>query len=320
MLKRLIFFLLFFLALFYTESALAQSRQPQLSARVDKSEIHLGDPIHLKLEVSHPPKTELLWPVWESSLGEWAFREKKAIPPSLDARGWIHEGIDLEVTAYRLGDLEIPAIIATLRQADGTALPIQSNPVRIKISSVISGKDQELREIKPQAVLPEDYRWLWILLASLLLLGTAGFFVHRYFKRKKKKTMISPEMLISPEEAARLAIRELEARDLIGKGCFKEYYFELSEIIKRYLGRRLKIPSLERTTREFSLDLERSQLLWDQRQIVRKFLEECDLVKFARYVPSPAEIDAIRQGAAGIIATTEKLFTEGSASLVEAKK
>jgi hypothetical protein len=318
--KRLIFFLLIFLALFYAEPALAQPRQPRLSARVDKTEIHLGDPVHLKLEVSHPPKTELLWPVWESSLGEWAFRKKTAIPPSLGVDGWIHEGVDLEVTAYRLGDLEIPTINATLRQADGTTLPMQSNPVRIKITSVISGKDQELREIKPQAELPEDYRWLWILLASLVLLGAAGFFVHRYFKRRKEKNTISPEMLLSPEGAARLAILELEARDLIGKGRFKEYYLELSEIIKRYLGRRLKIPSLERTTREFTLDLERSQLLWDQRQVVRKFLEECDLVKFARYVPSLTEIDAIRQGATGIIATTEKLFTEGSASLVEAKK
>jgi hypothetical protein len=318
--KRLFIILLFFMTLFRAESALSLPRQPQFSAQVDKTEIHLGDLVHLKLEVSHPPKTELLWPVWESSLGEWAFRKKTAIPPSLDADGWIREGIDLEVTAYRLGDLEIPTINATLRQGDGTTLQMQSNPVRIKITSVISGKDQELREIKPQAELPEDYRWLWILLASLVLLGVAGFFAHRYFKTKKKKNIINPEMLLSPEEAARLAIRELEARDLIGKGRFKEYYFELSEIIKRYLGRRLKIPSLERTTREFALDMERSQLLWDQRQVVRKFLEECDLVKFARYVPSLAEIDAIRQGATGIIATTEKLFTEGSASLVEAKK
>jgi hypothetical protein len=151
-------------------------------------------------------------------------------------------------------------------------------------------------------------------------LSIAGCLFYRWWKRRKKGEPVIIPVGTTPEEAARKAIAELEAKNLIQRGFFKEYYFELSEIVKRYLGRRLKIPSLERTTGEFAFDLERSQLLWDQRQIVRRFLEECDLVKFARYSPSSGEIETIRQGAVGIVDRTEQLFVSGPASLVGEQK
>lgn len=309
----------FLLVLFWAALAIplaGQVRQPQLSAQVDRSVIHLGDPVQLRFTLMRPEKSQALWPAWESSLGEWVVRKKNLIPVAPKEAGWVEEGVSLEITAYKLGELEIPVVSVDVRKPDGSILHLQVNPFWVKIASILTGSDKDLHAIKPQADLPGDYQWVWWTASFILLLSLAAYLLYRRLKRRKRGgTEIIPVEL-SPEKAARKAIEELEARNLIRRGFVKEHYFELSEISKRYLGRRLKIPSLERTTEEFTFDLERSQLLWDQRQIVRRFLEDCDLVKFARYAPSDGEIENVRQGALGIIERTEQLFVSRPASLV----
>ncbi len=293
-----------------------QARQPRLSVWVDKKVIHLGDPVELHIILLRPEKSQIFWPAWESSLGEWVVRKKDQIPAAPKDAGWVEEGVSLEITAYKLGELEIPAVSVDIRQPDGSTLHLQTNSIRVKIASILTGSDKDLHGIKPQADLPRDYRWLWWTVSIILLLSLAGYWLYRRLKRRRGGELTLVPLELPPDEEARKAIMELEARNLIRRGLVKEHYFELSEIIKRYLGRRLKIPSLERTTEEFAFDLERSQLLWDQRQIVRRFLEDCDLVKFARYAPSDGEIENIRQGALGIVERTEHLFVSGPASLV----
>jgi hypothetical protein len=304
-----------FLAALATPLA-GQSQQSQILAQVEKKVIHLGDPVELHITLLRPEKSQALWPAWESSLGEWVVRKKSQAPATPKQAGWVIEDMSLEITAYKLGELEIPAVGVEVRQPDGRILHLQTNSIRMKIDSLLLSSDKDLRGIKPQADLPRDYQWVWWTTSLLLLLSLAGYWLYRRLKRKSGGELTPVPMEQSPDEEARKAIEKLEARNLIRRGLIKEYYFELSEIVKRYLGRRLKIPSLERTTEEFAFDLEHSQLLWDQRQIVRRFLEDCDLVKFARYAPSDGEIANIRQGALGIIERTEHLFVSGSASLV----
>ena len=115
----------------------------------------------------------------------------------------------------------------------------------------------------------------------------------QYFKRRTKAPVLKPERMRSAEEIAREAVERLLARKLVEQGHFKQFYLELSEIVKRFLGSNLGVHSLERTTEEFTRDLRGVSVPSAQYRMIREFLEDCDLVKFAKYRPGAAEVEQI---------------------------
>jgi hypothetical protein len=113
----------------------------------------------------------------------------------------------------------------------------------------------------------------------------------------------------SAEEIAREAIERLLARKLVEQGHLKQFYLELSEIIKRFLGSKLGVHSLERTTEEFTRDLRAVSVPSAEYRMIREFLEDCDLVKFAKYRPAAEEVEQIiARSRGGIACASSSIF------------
>jgi hypothetical protein len=91
---------------------------------------------------------------------------------------------------------------------------------------------------------------------------------------------------------AEAALRRLLEKDLIRKGELKAFYTELSDVMKRYAGRRFEVPYLERTTGEVLSDLKGRKLSQGEVSELRALLEVSDRVKFAKLVPGAAEAEA----------------------------
>lgn len=127
--------------------------------------------------------------------------------------------------------------------------------------------------------------------------------------------MVTPKETRSPGEVARAAIQSLLAKKLVESGYVKEFYLELSEILKRYLGSKLEIVSLERTTEEFIGDLKNAAIPWEEYEHIREFLMDCDLVKFAKYKPSADEIRRIVERSFRVIDAAEDRKTPELAAL-----
>jgi hypothetical protein len=73
----------------------------------------------------------------------------------------------------------------------------------------------------------------------------------------------------------------------------REFSFAVSDALRGYLEERFRLRAPERTTEEFLRELEvTGALLPDQKQALAGFLEQSDLVKFARYEPNE---DALRE-------------------------
>jgi hypothetical protein len=101
-------------------------------------------------------------------------------------------------------------------------------------------------------------------------------------------------------------MRELEsllAGDLLAKGKIKEFHIALSEIVKRFLAGRYRFDALDRTTQEVLADLSRSGADPPLRSGAALLLGACDLVKFAKHRPAPAEIDETVGSARALIET-----------------
>lgn len=111
---------------------------------------------------------------------------------------------------------------------------------------------------------------------------------------------------MSPRERALYELGKLLAQDLVAKQKIKEFYLELTMIVRRYIERAHAIRAPEQTTEEFLVAITRNPAF--KREVVRKlqvFLQTADLVKFAAYQPALEIIDQTIATARDYIYTDE---------------
>lgn len=148
-----------------------------------------------------------------------------------------------------------------------------------------------LRDIKGPVYFKTGFSFLFVLaaLALLALLGFLIFVIYKKRKIEKPKPGIPPK---SAYEIACEALKELKMKDLPGLGRVKEYFYELSDTVRRYTESVFKIKSPEMTTEEFLLSLKNSaRLSGAHKSLLKEFLTLSDVVKFAKYGPGPEEIE-----------------------------
>ena len=283
----------------------ADEKSAQLKASVDNTTITVGDVLQLNVEVMRPEAARVAFPTIGPQLKDWVIRDSVRSPSKEAGPGRFSESLKLQLTIYKTGDFEIPPLQVEVVHPNGEKEVLTSDPIKIKVQSVLSGDQEELKGVKAQADIPPDYKPFLLLLAALGALGLIIYRAIQFFKNRKRMEPLTYKDTRSPEEIAREAIRSLLARKLVQKGYLKEFYLELSEIVKRYLGLKLGVPSLERTTEEFSRDLRETAVPWEEFQVIKEFLMDCDLVKFAKYRPSEEEIDRIVQRSFDIIDAAE---------------
>src|SRR5262249_53305862 len=144
--------------------------------------------------------------------------------------------------------------------------------------------------IKPRAI-PDPLTWpaawrFWLVFAAASLatavLGFVGWNAWR--RRARPLHQIAPP---PPYRVALDAINRIEAAGYLERGDVDRFYTELSGVIRRYIEGQFGLRAPEQTTDEFLQDLARQPiLLRSHRDALASFLEQCDLVKFARVRPT----------------------------------
>ena len=112
-----------------------------------------------------------------------------------------------------------------------------------------------IHDVKPPLDVPSYEIWIVIILAIFLLAAVCYFFLKR--RRVQSKPVIQPPSW----EKALKALASLEASRFLRDGRFKEFYSELSHIIRRYFEERFHDNAPEMTTEEFLVSLKYSDHL-----------------------------------------------------------
>jgi hypothetical protein len=155
-----------------------------------------------------------------------------------------------------------------------------------------------LRDIKPPVDIPSGWIWFAWVLAAAALLALLYWAWHRW----KKRPAETPEPYVPAHLRARKRLREA----LLFIDQPREFCIRVSDAIRWYLEERFSFHAPERTTEEFLLELQRTNLLADQQKgSLGAFLERCDLVKFAKYEPAEAELRDLHQSALRLVEETE---------------
>jgi hypothetical protein len=157
----------------------------------------------------------------------------------------------------------------------------------------------DIRDIKPPIEIHSGWEWLWWTLGALAVV-TLLLLAWRYLH--KRMTRIS----IVPPVAAHIRAKQKleEALALISQP--KEFCVLVSDTIRFYLEERFDFRAPERTTEEFLRELGGTDLLApEQKESLGKFLESCDLVKFAKYEPQENELRELHSSALQLVEETE---------------
>ena len=158
----------------------------------------------------------------------------------------------------------------------------------------------------------------WVLLALLLVgVGVAGYYLITYLQRRKLEEAgneVVTEPLRPAEEVALEKLDAIKEKKIWQQGQVKEYYTQLTDVVREYIARRFEVSSVEQTSDETLRDirplLSERKDLYDQ---LRKMLTLADLVKFAKWSTTPDENElSLRNAYTFVKETTIKSLEDGA--------
>ena len=265
--------------------AAAQTGAPAITSSVEPPQIAVGDRVRLAIQVQHDAAASVVWPELEN-LESFEVLERRVDAPLVEG-GRVVSSAEFVLTAFELGDLEVPAVEIEVVDAGGDSMMLQTAAAAVAVASVGLDEGGDIRAIKGPLDIPLNALILLPWLAGILLLAGMAYWLWRRRGRREPGNILTPTEPPRPaHELAYEAFRILEAERLPDRGEIKTFHVRASDIVRAYVEARFGVDALEMTTREVLdglrvHDVEKA-VLGD----FRRLLERCDLVKFAKDRPA----------------------------------
>ncbi len=277
----------------------------------------IGDVLELELSVRAEAGVEVLMPEFGEALGRFEIVDFAPRSRQDELGRTIHE------QRYRLhpphsGPQSIPPLrVEFVDRREGQrpapegedAFEILTERIALEVAPILAeGDPLELRprhdDLPPRRE-PAGPWWLW----ALGLASVAALFAP--FARRGWLALRARQREQSAYERARSALDALLTEGRPSPETMDGFYVSLSRIVRRYLEDRFALRSPELTTQEFLAEMGRSpDLARSHQRLLRDFLEQADLVKFAGHRPTD-------QGVSESIAAAER-FLEETRTIVRA--
>ncbi len=275
---------------------------------VDRATITIGDRILYTLKITTDPEVELEPPSLGSNLGAFEVKDYKFHDPQKTKDGRMVNKSEYLITTFTTGEYVIPPITVNYTDPEGKKREIASEPLFILVKSIAASEaDQEdIRGLKSPIDIKGGYWAYLIILPILAVLGAGGLLYYRQRTKGLAMPQIPEELQKPAWEVALFELDTLSESDLLKKKEIKPYFTLLSDIIRKYVERRYQFPALDRTTEEIRGETKRLKLEQAITELIYGHLFFCNFVKFAKYVPTPEEIQKSLTDAYDIVNLTKQ--------------
>ncbi len=269
--------LLLLVSFFILNFSFAQEIMPKL----DRTTIKVGEPIQYEIKIDFKKGDKIVFPTISDSLNyHIEILDQKIDTVKTEGKSEIVQ--QLELTGFEAGKFTIPSFIIQKNDKDLTTKQLE---IEIQDVEVDTSKNA-IFPIKP--VMEEEYSirdywnkyWLYGIIAFILFIIAAVLLI-LYIRAKSK--LSGDKLYKTPYDEAKASLKALDAKKYLKRGEQKEYYTQLSFIVRRYLGRVYNFSALEILSDDLVKYIATKQdVLPDDVQKFKQFLFDADLVKFAK--------------------------------------
>ncbi len=250
---------------------------------LDRESLTTADSALLRLEVECSEADDVGFPDSQDGFGQFAVIREDALPVRLLDDGRVVRGREYVLQPFLPGEYQVPALEVTLNASSR----VSTEPVEVAVESVLDDPQAaELLDITQPVDVPVPW-WWWVAIGLALVAAMAG--LAWWWKRRKSARSVPRH--VPAHEAALAALEALLAEGLLARGAFKPFYLRLSDIVRRYVEERFGLRAPEQTTEEFLAAMSAAPVIrGDHQALLRGFLKQADMVKFAEFVPDADEV------------------------------
>ncbi|MFC1504635.1 hypothetical protein ACFL6D_04390 [Spirochaetota bacterium] len=251
-----------------------------MNSRVDRSVIYIGDEIKYTIIIKFSEDMRIEKPGPGANLGSFEIKDYH-LAPLREERGVIIEEMAYTIIIFETGEFTIPPLVIRGKIAEKWQ-EIRTDTIKIYVkeitkeqaltNDIIDIKEQEEIEIE----VTKTFLVLVIIIGILLITGVVLLLLYRYRQKQKEEE-------IPYYDEALYTVKELLKKRYFIDKKYREFYYELSHILKKYLERRYSILCTVLLTSEIIREFEERGI--EYMDFYRDFFKYADLVKFAKYIP-----------------------------------
>ena len=274
-------------------------------ASVDSSDYLVGDYITYSLDIRADKNIEITTPIIRDSL------KKFEIIKELGTQ--VNEEDNIKSTTYRFiisyydsASVTIPPISVRYKiKGDDQEKVALSNPVTFTVHTLPVEQQSEIKDVKEPLTIPLDWKFILLIAGIIIITLALAYYLYRRYKKKKAEQPIKKKIIRIPAHVRALSeLNQLENEKLWQKGLVKEYHSKITGIVRSYFEERFNLPALELTTSEQMQQLKKVPTAENIVNVTNEFLNNADLVKFAKFIPLPSVNEEMMKQAKDIVTKT----------------
>ncbi len=293
--------------LLWALSATGQS-EPRISTSIDTLSIRIGEQVNFTITVEADTTAQVIFPEGQT------FSPLETVE-SFQTDTTRHDERMTLLKTYALTQFDSGVYLLPTQHIEINGKGYFTDSLLVSVATVpVDTTVQKMYDIKPlMEVRGRSLAWLGWIAVLLLLAGGAYYW---FFMRKKPLTPQEEEALLPPFERAMRELKRLEDSRYLIQDEYKQYYTELTAIVRSYLEEEVHISALESTTAELIIKLEmlrdagQLKLDADTLKQFRRILETADLVKFAKSKPPAGDAERDRKDVELIVVKTHETLPE----------
>lgn len=191
----------------------------------------------------------------------------------------------------------------TTAGSESRTLQTETLPIVVRESPDQQLPPEEMMKVRTLAPveLPIDWlAWWWVppIVVGLVILIVV-------LLRRRRRVRATVTIVIPAHEWARRELAALAAEGLIQRGEIQPFHYRISFITRGYIERRFDVAAPEMTTEEFlATTAGDGRFGAEVSSELQRFLQACDMVKYARFEPGPDEPNRLMQSAIGFVDRT----------------
>ncbi len=278
----------------------------EVFAVTDTTDYLIGDYIKYRIELTYDEGIRVDSIFVRDSVKTLEFIEEKPVQTGNkdDEIFEIHDYIFSKYDSTQVTIPEIPIKYYVGNETEPSV--IYTNEVTINVSTLPVDTQKDIQDVKAPLRIQFDWWLILIIALVLLLLAAAAYYFYRKYKKKKSGAeKVVKRIIVSPHKEALKKLYELQDKKLWQQGMIKEYHSEITGIIREYFEKRFGFNALEQTSTEIIDELRKINEAGAILDDVRNFLDNADLVKFAKFEPMPSVNEQMMNQALDIVKKTK---------------